>query len=276
MADAEPDPIDHTLSVRELYALGRRAWPTLALDVERFGAWLAPRLGPEVDIAKLAAADLYLACACLLGVAGAAEAFVSGPLAATERHVSGILKTPEARQELLQDMSVLLLATGNDGAPPRLSQYSGRGPLAVWLRMTATRRALNVGRGKTKLVDYDDATFERVADADPELSALRRRHKAEIGAIFQEATAATSREERLLLRLHYVQGSTLNELAVLFRTSRSSLHRRIESARAALLERIGTLVRQRMRIDESQQGSMLRIFESDLRENLRVLLEHEA
>lgn len=262
--------------LRAAWEVGRAAWPALELDADRFLAWIGPRLDSALDPAQLVAADLYLATACVLRVAGAAEAFVKGPLAATERHVASIVKSSEARAELLQDLSVLLLAPGVDGSEPRLAQYSGRGPLAVWLRMTATRRALNLGRGKTKHIEFDEVAFERVADADPELSTLRRRHKQEIGAIFREATLATPREDRILLRLHYVQGSTMNELATLFRTSRSSLHRRIDAIRDDLMKRIAILVRQRLRIDTSQQDSMLRLFQSDLRDNLRQLLGDES
>lgn len=262
--------------LRAVWDLGRAAWPNLELDAERFIAWLGPRIEPTQEPAQLVAADLFLAIACLLRVPGAVETFVQGPLAATERHVASIIKTPEARAELLQDLSVLLLAPGANGAEPRLAQYSGRGPLAVWLRMTATRRALNLGRGKTRHVDFDEVAFERIADADPELSTLRRRHKQEIADIFREAALATPREDRMLLRLHYVQGSTMNELATLFRTSRSTLHRRIDAIRDDLMKRIAGLVRQRMRIDTSQQGSMLRLFQSDLRDNLRLLLGEDS
>lgn len=263
-------------ALRALWQSGRSAWPTLGLDVEAFIAWVGPRLDPDLDPGHLVAADLFLASACLLRVPGAAQAFVQGPLAQAERHIVSIVKAPEARAELMQEIAALLLTPGADGAEPRLAQFSGRGPLAVWLRMTVTRRALNLGRGKTRLVDFDEVAFERVADSDPELSTLRRRHKSEIAAIFREATAATPREDRMLLRLHYVQGSTLTELAALFRTSRSSLHRRIDAIRDDLMKRIGLLVRQRLRIDPSQQGSMLRLFQSDLRDNLRLLLDGDA
>lgn len=263
-------------ALQALWRAGHGAWPTLGLDVEAFVAWVGPRLDPDLDPAHLVAADLFLTAACLLRVPGAAEAFVQGPLAQAERHIVSIVKTPEARAELMQEIATLLLTPGADGAEPRLAQFSGRGPLTVWLRMTVTRRALNLGRGKTRLVDYDEVAFDRVADSDPELSTLRRRHKGEIAAIFREATAATPREDRMLLRLHYVQGSTLNELAALFRTSRSSLHRRIDAIRADLMQRIGVLVRQRLRIDTAEQASMLRLFQSDLRDNLRAILADAA
>ncbi|MFO0744612.1 MAG: sigma-70 family RNA polymerase sigma factor [Myxococcota bacterium] len=262
--------------MRALWESGRSAWPKLALTYDAFAAWLAPRLPAEQDPSALVGADLYLVAACLTQVPGAVEAFVEGPLAVAGRHADRIVKTPEARGELVQALVVQLLTAGADGAEPRLAQYSGRGALAVWLRMTVTRRALNTGRVKAKTVELEEAAFDREADHNPELSVLRRRHKDEISAIFREATLATSREDRTLLRLHYMEGSTLNELAALFKTSRSSMHRRIETVREQLMARIAELVRQRMRVSVSQQGSMLRIFQSDLRENLGQLLRDES
>ncbi len=279
MSAGPPAPGDRRAALEALWRQGRSAWPALELGLDAFIAWVESRLPAAQDPSQLVAADLYLSVACLCGVPGAAAAFVDGPLAATERHLDTILRSPEARQEHLQALAVFLLAPDPTGAEPRLAQYSGRGALAVWLRMTATRRALNLERGKKKVVSLDDTAPDRlaqIADSDPELSVLRRRHKDEIAAIFREATAATPADERVLLRLHYVQGSTLNELAALYHTSRSSLHRRIEAAREALMARIASLVKARMRIDQSQQGSMLQIFQSDLREQLRLMLRDEA
>ena len=140
------------------------------------------------------------------------------------------------------------------------------------LRMTAARRALNKTRGKTRLVDFDQVALDKASDHDPEMSVLRRVHRDEIAAIFRDAISAIPAEERTLLRLHYVQGSTLAELAAIRRVSKSALQRQMDGIREALFERIATLVRQRIRLNASQQGSMLRIFQSDLREALGQML----
>ena len=91
-------------------------------------------------------------------------------------------------------------------------------------------------------------------------------------AIFAEAIAHMPDADRALLRLHYVQGSTLAELAVIQRTSRSSVQRQLGAIRDAVFERIQKLVRERLKLSDSQQGSMLRIFQSDLREALGQML----
>ncbi len=272
MTDTVADPTVREVALRALWSEGRVAWPALALDASAFVEWasgLALGVAPE----RLHAADVYLVAAALLGVPGAVRAFIEGPLAAAEASVIRVLSEPEARAELMQELAVHLLTPG-ESSDPRLGQYDGRAPLRAWLRMTAARRALNKGRGKTKLVDFDAVAFDHASDHDPELSVLRRAHRGDIAAIFAEAITVISNQDRALLRLHYVQGSTLAELAAIQRTSRSSLHRQLESVREALFLRIGELMRQRMRLSASQQGSMLRIFHSDLRDALGELLKN--
>lgn len=254
-----------------IWAEGRPAWPSLALERDAFVAWATGHVAPEIDPRGLHAADLYLVGACLTGVAKAARAFIEGPLAEAEGSVLRVLPSPTERAELMQELAIHLLTPG-ESADPRLGHYDGRAPLRAWLRMTAVRRALNKTRGKTKHVELEEAALDRASAVDPELSTLRRIHRDDIAAIFREATAQIPADDRALLRLHYIQGSTLAELAAIHRTSRSSMHRRLEGVREALMERIARMVRERIRLDDSQQGSMLRIFQSDLRDTLGRLL----
>lgn len=257
----------------ELWERGRQAWPGLALSQEAFVRWADGRLGPEVDGDRIVAEDIFLVAACLLGVQGAMRAFVAGPLAKVEQAVTRILPEPERRADLMQELALHLLAPDGGGEDEvRLARYDGRAPLRPWLRVMAVRRATSKVRVKPRETDLDEATFDAVAASDPELSVLRRMHREDIRAIFRDAIAEVAPEDQTLLQLHYVQGSTLNELAVLKRTSRSALHRHLESVREALFTRIHKLVRERMRLEKHQQASMLKIFQSDLRDALGELL----
>ena len=58
----------------EAFEAGRRAWPSVELEPSAFAEYVNAReLGAEGLAAR--AADLYIVCACLNGVEGAAEAF---------------------------------------------------------------------------------------------------------------------------------------------------------------------------------------------------------
>jgi len=162
------------LELSKLWTVGREAWPGLALDEADFVHWLRQRLEPGLDPRLLVAADLYLVAACLLGVPDAVKRFIEGPLAGTRRHIARIVGRPDVGDDLMQGLAVMLLSPDPSGAPPRIVQYTGRGALAVWLRMTAVRRALNVRRGQGKNVYLEEVAFEQISDHNPELSALRR------------------------------------------------------------------------------------------------------
>lgn len=256
-----------------LWERGRQAWPNLALTREAFVSWADARLAAEADVERLVAEDLFLVAACLHGVPGAMRAFVEGPLAKVEQAITRILPDPARRADLMQDLAIHLVAPDEGGEDDvRLARYDGRAPLRPWLRVMAVRRATSKVRNKSRETDLEEATLDAASAADPELSVLRRIHREDIRAIFRDAIAEVAPEDQTLLQLHYVQGSTLNELAVIRRTSRSSLHRHFESVRDALFTRIHKLVRERMHLGKSQHASMLRIFRSDLKDALGDLL----
>lgn len=262
-----------------IWRRGAEAWPALALREADFVAWLGARLG-ELDPVTLVAEDLYLVCAALARVPGASDAFVGRFRGELERHALKVVDEDLA-EELIQELMVDLL-TGTDERAPRLEQYSGRGPLRVWLRMAVTRRALNVKRRRDPRTAHDmsssqvaasfDALAERALDDDPEMAVMRRTHRAAMGEIFAMAIGEIAADERTLLKLHYGEGSTLNELALLHQTSRSAMHRRLEKARSRLLERLAELVGERLSLSESERKSVMRLFVSDLRDSLGRLL----
>jgi hypothetical protein len=64
-----------------------------------------------------------------------------------------------------------LLFVGEDGAPPRISEYRGSGDLRAWLRVTAMRAALKLLRKHGRETSTDDAILEaRSSEDDPELA----------------------------------------------------------------------------------------------------------
>ncbi len=258
-----------------IWQAGRAAWPDLALDEATFVAWLDARIEPGIDPTVLSASDLYLAAACLHAVPNAARRFIEGPLAQVRHHIERIARQDgdgEAAGELQQQLAVLLLTPGPDGAEPRLAQYTGRGALTVWLRMAAVRRALNARRTSRRTVSLEDAALDQVVEQDIDLTLLRRKHRDAISAIFQESIAAIAPDQRTLLRMHYVEGVTLAALAAIHRTSRSSLHRRIEQIRDDLVTRMSELASRRLQLSGGEHHSLLRLFKTDLHDALGAFL----
>lgn len=250
-----------------LWSAGRASWPNLALDEATFSAWADEHVPTDASFDKLDGPGLYLVASALLGVPGAVRAFIEGPLAAAGSSLARTLPTPEARAEHLHELSVHLLTPGED-EDAWLERYDGRAPLSAWIRIIAVRRALNKTRGKTRLVDLEEATLDQASAHDPEVSVLRRLHRDDITAILRDAILALGPEDRAILRLRFAEGATLAALATLQKSSVTTMHRRLDALHEGLMKRVTKLMRERLRLSASQQGSMIRIFQSDLRDAL--------
>ena len=72
--------------------------------------------------------------------------------------------------------------------------------------------------------------------------------------------------------MHYVEGVTLAALAAIHRTSRSSLHRKIDQIRADLVTRMSELASRRLQLSGREHESLLRLFKSDLHDALGAFL----
>ena len=225
-------------------------WVSLVIPPATLRDYLAARVPRDVTAAtaeRYAAADMGLACACLAGVPGAIDVFVAdhGPtITRTARHVD---PRPEAVDDLRQQLLVKLLVADGSGEPPKLALYTGRGPLRVWLEITTRRLALNAGRGAGRTGGLTDSFADKLAAGrDLELSVIRQRHAGDFHAALADAVASLSHEERLTLRLHYLEGLTSTELAPVLRASRATAHRRLAAARELLRGRILDGLRQRV------------------------------
>src|SRR5438876_233997 len=129
----------------ELYEVGRSAWPDLSLDRATFERFLEERvaLGVAPEKTRAQAADLYLACACAHGAAGAVERFDRAHLAGLAAVVARVDPSPAFTDEVRQRLRTKLFVA-EAGAIPKIAEYTGRGPLLSWVRVAALRTALNL------------------------------------------------------------------------------------------------------------------------------------
>src|SRR5260221_7125848 len=130
-------PQDAKALAAALLAEGRAAWPKLRVPTRRFNR-RALALIQTAQGAKLHGADLYLACACAEGAAGALAEFEKEHLSQVPSYVARIGRDPTFVQEVCSRLRErLLVAQGK--RPPRIAEYSGRGALSSWLRIAAVR-----------------------------------------------------------------------------------------------------------------------------------------
>ena len=218
-------------------------------------------------------ADLYLACACVHHDRAALSAFDRSFLADVDRHVAGVHHghqfADEVRQKIREELFV-----AKDERPGKITNYRGQGPLGGWLRVVAVRTALNLRRGKAPpaSLDEDRAVDDVRAPLDPELEVIRRRYQNEFRTALVAAIEHLPPEQRNALRLHYLDGLSLDETATVCRVHRATVARWLARAKEQILADTGRLLQQQLRIGQAELNSVLRLVRSQIDVSLRRVL----
>lgn len=258
-------------------AAGRAAWPTVTLSDEAFLRHLARHLPPEgapaEALRQLHAADLYLACACAGGEPQALRALEQHVLQKVPARLGQLPATTV--DEVLQVLRQRLLL-GMGGAPPKISDYSGRGPLGAWVRIVAARIAgeLTSRAGRQELFSEPPEALERMlAPDDPEREVLRADSREVLSEALRAALAALSERERGLLRLHHLHGLTMDRLATMYGEPRSSVARHVAQARERLLKHTRRELAARLKLEGRELESLLGLVQSRLDLSLSRLMD---
>jgi RNA polymerase sigma-70 factor (ECF subfamily) len=248
-----------------LLAAGAAAWPGVALDGERFARQLASHVGAReaVDAALAAfhAADLYLAGAAAAGDAGAIAALETTFLAQVPVWLSRLSLPAVDVEEVAQRVRAKLLVA-EPGAPPRIAEYAGRGPLGGWLRVITLHAALDLKRRRTPSPAREE--LQLASELGPEMEYLKRRYGAELQEVFDDAMGRLSQRQRNLLRLHYLDGLSTPQIGALFRMHRTSVRRMLNDTHEALVVAVQAGLRERLSISATEMESILRLAHSRL------------
>jgi len=270
------DPVAFEPLLAEICATAARAWPSFDVDRAAFVAHLAGRIQPDTDaresLGGLHAADLYLALAC-----GRGEHRALLELEKVFRALPEALHRLADRapvEDVIQTLRTKLLVTGS--TPPKILDYAGRGPLAGWIRVSAVRTAVSMGR-RSNVAAAAPVTREvllavpEVAD-DPELAHFRARYQAEFKVAFEEAVTALEDQQRTLLRLSLVDRLSIDQLGVIFHVHRATAARWIQ--RAMELVHAGTRDRlvARLKLSESDLDGFMRLVQSDFEISIQRVL----
>jgi RNA polymerase sigma-70 factor, ECF subfamily len=253
-----------------LFDQGRGAFPALAVDQAAFVRLVARHTpdpaAPLEHLAALHAADLYLACACVERAKGAVEAFSTAYGATIDAALRGLGASPAQRDELRQALFEKLFV-GRPGAPPKIGDYAGRGPLGGWVRVAAVRTGRN-GLRQAKVDRLaDPGAFEaadRPGGPDPELAFLKVHYRDEVRRALKEALAGLALDERNVLRLSFLDGLTIDELASVYGVHRATAARWVVRGRSALLRHTHALLGQRLRAVPSEVEAIIDLVRSQL------------
>jgi RNA polymerase sigma-70 factor (ECF subfamily) len=254
------------------WAAGAAAYPTLAVSAELFERFATARIDAWRGNLERAA-DLYLACACAEGIEGAAVVFLDTHGDRIATYLGRIVSCQDHIEEVRQRVLVRCLI-GDETRPPAITSYSGRGSLEGWVRATAVREGLALARDGARHVELAESALERPGSVDR--TWLVARYREPVQEAFTVASTSLPREHRALLRLHYVHGLTTNELARMYRISRSTLVRRLAEARDGLVARLAGELEGKAGIAAADCTDVLRLLKGQIDLRLSSLLRETA
>ncbi|MES1179173.1 MAG: sigma factor-like helix-turn-helix DNA-binding protein [Myxococcales bacterium] len=258
-------------TVRQLYLVGERRWPRVKLSFEAFESHCRRVFGPEEGVAvEREAADLYLCCACIEADAEALRTFEREGLEVARAAIARIRRDGDFVQEVLQEVWDKLLV----GPRAKVGQYSGRGPLKGWIRVAATRVALDRCRSSGVRALREVELTEQLAAHVPNPEAFLT--KARFGPAFQEAirraVGALAAQDRNVLRMHVTGGCSIDEIGRAYRVHRATAARWLDRSRVAIYDAVRReLCAQHSKLTESEFKSLANLLGSQLQLHLSGL-----
>lgn len=246
-----------------------QAHPELRLDPAVFLAHLASQVAPG-ELGRVHAADLYLALACARGDTRALaklDAQVMPKVAQVLARFEPALDVDDVLQKLRQR---LLLCRGAQSA--RIANYSGIGSLAAWVRTVALRLAVRMTPRHVEEPAEEEQLARLVASDDPELDLLRGQYRAAFREAFRGAFETLSSKDRNVLRLHFIDGLTVDRIGALYGVHRGSAWRWLEQVRSRLERGTRARLLEHANLGRSELEHLLVVMQSQLADSIRRLL----
>jgi len=271
----ESIPNDFDTVLRDVIETARCTCPTFHLSPDIFIAYLIERLPldfpPPVALRRMHTSDLYLACACAHCHADAIAVFEERCLGQLDRALGRIGIDRDTVAEVKQEIRHRVLV--GDGDRAEIVDFSGRGDLRGWVRVMATRQALRrQGRARREQATEDDELCQHLVSAEPRVfDHVKEFYRREFKHAFETALRALPHREQTLLRQHYLDGATLDELAVLYRVHRATAARLLGRARELVLAATRDRLMSELDVPSQELDSILRMIWSRIEFSLRAL-----
>jgi RNA polymerase sigma-70 factor (ECF subfamily) len=244
------------------------AWPDVALAdavfLDHVEHCAGDGLGPDLDFAAI-----YLGCACIHGDPRALAAFEAAYLAEMPRWLARITRDPALIDELVQQLRIKLFV----GDRPAITRYL-RGSLGAWLRVVASRLAIDLLRQREQPVADPELELASLAggDASTDHALLQAEYRAPVEAAFAAALAALDPIDRSMLRLCFVDGVGLDGIGRIYQLSKSAVSRRLARCRAMVLADVKQRLGSSLGIAPAELHSLLRQVQTTLHLSLSRLL----
>ena len=256
-------PRESRPSLEPVLAHGK--WPTEWVADDVFRAYVAEREREDAAPGESELASLYLACACVRRVPAALRAFDAEFVVEIERAAQRTRLPHDAVADVTQALRQDLLI-GADGTRPKLAEYRGHGDLRGWLRVTATRAAVKISQraAKRPVVSEDRLAELQAAGGDADLQYLKALYGEAFREAFRAAVGDLDPRDRNVLRQHFLEGMTIDDLGATYQVHRATAARWIQAAREHLLKGTRDAFSKTARLKPAECDSVIRLLESRL------------
>jgi RNA polymerase sigma-70 factor (ECF subfamily) len=242
-------------SVRRQYLEGVRRWPSVQLDAASFEAHCRVLFAGEADASSREGADIYLCCACANGDPEALRVFEQETLEVARGAIERIQRDKEFVEETLQELWQKLLFANN----ARVAGYAGRGPLKAWVRVAATRVALDRCRAlRISAIRQTELTEGFAASGfTPEQFVSKQRYAVAFQSALEDAVTSLSPRDRNVLRMHLCGHCSIDEIGRAYKVHRATAARWLESVRTSIHDVLRSSLLQRdVKLTDSEFKSL--------------------
>lgn len=258
-------------------AAAHAAHPAVAFDDDAFARALGSAVAqdaaasPAASLARLHAADLFLARAAVAGDSAAQSSFEALHLSRIREWVSHVDRNEAFAADMHQEAARRLLI--EDEREPKLLGYTGRGALGAFVRVFVTRLARKQKRRMSEKGHVEPSEALQAPDLDPEIALLRKRYAREFSDAFKLTLLTLDADERNVLKLHYLDGLSIDEVGAAYGVSRATAARWLQKARARVVDETQRLLSERLGASAPHAASLLALVRSQLDASLIGLLE---
>lgn len=243
------------------------AAPSLLRHLSSVATRVAEVLPSAAAIERLDHAGIALADACADGEPRAVAAFTRVHLADID-HAIGRARAPA---HLVDDIRQIVLAKL---LPPgrKLARYGGTGALQNWIRAVTVRESISVLRSAEAPALDEDAVAEVAAGGDLELSFVKGTYREQFREALRVTFEALDPEDRAVLRYRFLDGLTLDQLAVVLGVHRATGARWLARLRDELVRGVRARLCDAIGVDRGEFEGMLALVRSNLEITIGGLL----
>lgn len=222
---------------------------------------------------RLHAGELMLAVAAGTGSQAAISALertFATTLGITCRRFAGPGHTADDLMQILRTK----LFVAEPGEQPAIAQYNGQGSLDNWLRVTAARLFIDLGRRKDRAREAPagDDDLQLLEPSDLALDIVKAEYRAAVAKALHQAARQLEIGDRHLLRQHLVGGLSIDQIGAVLGIHRATAARRISKAREQLASRTRALLSSELQINDDELAEVFGLVLSKLDLSIGKLL----